>query len=201
MKTPPIYGLDFLTTATGDSIDPASDQILSIGIATSAGTELYDGDEAELLDLVDRRLGVLPAGILATWFGSLIGFPLLQARAAHLGVVLQLNVAPDRRSEPAGPFKGLEHPLMVNWRGHQHFDLRRSYSDRSGRRSLAGRRTMTEQAPAAADMSTNNPEQSSDLIRQMTERRWAQSKRHVDRVPVANNPVGSQQVDKEFSLR
>lgn len=200
MKTPPIYGLDFLTTSENGTLDPERDRILAIGLATSAGTELYDGEEADLLDLVDRRLGLLPTGVLATWFGSLIGFPLMKARAELLSVTLQLNIATDRRASAEGGPLELDHPSLANWRGHQHFDLRKAYTDRSGRRRLSNRREESA-VPAANELAVRDPEQNAQLIRQMTERRWPQCRKLVDRVPAANNPVGNQQQGQQITVR
>lgn len=198
MKTPPIYGLDFLTTCESGTFDPQRDRIAAIGLATSAGTEIYDGDEADLLDLVDRRLGLLPTGVIATWFGSLIGLPLLQARADSLNVVLQLNIAPDRRSKVDSSVVELDQAVMANWRSHQHIDLRKAYTDKGGRRRLVGRRdndapTSDTQISGSSELAMRDPEQNARLIRQMTERRWPQCRRLVDRVPVAANPWGNQQ--------
>lgn len=200
MKTPPIYGLDFRTTSSEGSIDPDRDQILAIGLATPSGTELYDGDEAELLDLVDRRLGLLPTGVIATWFGSLVGFPMLKARSEKLGVSLQLNMAPDRRGEPSGPLVGLQNPWLANWRTHQHFDLQRSYSERGSRLPIGSRRTPTEAAPDADELVRANPEQNARLVRQLSERRWSQSRRYVDRVPATANPLGDQRTPDRQSF-
>lgn len=200
MRTPPIYGLDFLTTSQEEAIDPQHDRIIAIGLSTEGGTELYDGEEADLLDLADRRLGLLPVGVLATWFGSLIGFPLLDHRRDDLEVHLQLNIAPDRRAMPEGPFLNLDHPSMVNWRGHQHLDLGRVYSSGMGRRRSRSQGDQRTSVPEARDLARHDPEQGAQLVRQMTERRWHQCRKLVDRVPVAANPIGNQQQAKLISL-
>ncbi len=191
-KTPPIYGLDFLTTSTRGLIDPQCDQIVAIALATSSGTELYDGQEAELLDLVDRRLGLLPTGVLATWFGSLIGFPLLRQRSERLGVTLQLNLADDKRSKASDPSANLDHPQLANWRGHRHLDLRRAHSG-GNRRRVTGRGSDPALVPDDTELTNQDPENNALLIRQMTERRWPQCRKLVDRVPAASNPIGDQQ--------
>ncbi len=201
-KSPPIYGLDFLTTSDDGSTNPEQHRIVAIGLATAAGTEIYDGEEVELLSLIDRRLGLLPTGVVATWFGSVIGFPLLRSRAEALAVTLQLNMTGDRRRKNEGPRElgppdHQSRPQLANWRGHNHLDLSRVHTERGGRRlnSLrpSSNRSRQISIPDADELAGKNPEQNAQLIRQMTERRWPQCRKLVDRLPAAANPVGDQQ--------
>lgn len=192
---PLIYGLDIVTDSEGPIIDLARDQIAAIGLSTDAGEELYEGDEAELLTLLDRRLETLRNGVLTTWGGSVLGLPLLASRVAALDVDLSLRIFPDERRAPregvsSAPISGAHAPMWGAWHGHPHLDLARVYNEDQRRwNPLRARRTTPESHfPATDELAARDPQRDARLARNLAERRWSKAKRLIDRMPANYQP-------------
>lgn len=186
---PHLYGLDLITDAEGSSVDPHSNRILAIGLSTHSGEERYDGDEIEILTLIDRRLQMLREGVIVTWNGAVLGLPMIALRAQRLGVDIQLQIALDHR-RPAvldSPLNGLERPVWGSWHGHSHLDLSRVYEQDARRWNplRARRQTPESHLPATDELVHRDPIRDARLTRALAERRWAQARRLVDRMPSA----------------
>ncbi len=193
LALPLIYGLDIVTNTEGPRIDPTSDRITAIGLSTEAGDELYDGDEAELLTLVDRRLEMLRDGVLTTWGGSVLALPLLAGRVAALELDLSLRIFPDDRRNPrngaTAPIAGVDKPMWGAWHSHPHLDLSRVYDDQRRWNPLRSRRTTPESHfPATDELAARDPRKDARLARNLAERRWSQAKRLIDRMPSNYQP-------------
>lgn len=169
---PPIYGLDiaFETRPVPDegphdgmmSLESHERVIVAAGLSTIDGDEYYDGSERRILSVLDQRFAVLDPGIITTWNGSVVGLPLLRARARSLHLGLGLRLRPDRRSNRR---------LAGAWHRQRHLDLRWVYDD-------------PEPGPDPAANSAD-PCRGAHLARSLAERRWNRARRHLDRVPPA----------------
>ncbi len=191
---PLIYGLDLVTNTEGPTIDLTTDRIIAIGLSTEAGEELYEGDEAELLTLVDRRLEMLRDGILTTWGGSTLALPLLAGRMTALDLELRLRIFPDERRNPrngaTAPVSGVNSPMWGAWHNHPHLDLARVYDDDQRRwNPLRSRRNTPESHfPATNELAARDPRKDARLARNLAERRWSKAKRLIDRMPSNYQP-------------
>ncbi len=191
---PLIYGLDVVTDTDGPTIDLTTDHIVAIGLSTEAGDELYEGDESEILTLVDRRLEMLRDGVITTWGGSILALPLLAGRVDALELDLALRVFPDDRRNPRNgattTVSGFDKPMWGAWHKHPHLDLARVYADDQRRwNPLRSRRTVPEShMPATDDMVSRDPRSDARLARNLAERRWSQAKRLIDRIPSNYQP-------------
>lgn len=183
---PPIYGIDVITDAVGSCIDASRDRILAIGLSVATAAELFDGPEADLLALLNDRLEALPPGVIATYNGSLLDLPLIARRARRRGVSIDLRVRADRRASPDSPLVDLDHAVCGAWGHHQHLDLRRVYDE--GRRPKRGRFDPEMLMPVADELTDRDPCRDAALARRLSERRWAQAKKFVDRMPL---PAGT----------
>lgn len=178
-----VYGLDLITDAEGPLIDPHRDQIVGIGLSIPSDDELYEGGEPELLELLDRRLKLLPAGVISTWHGSIVAIPLIAARAARWDLKLGLTVWADRRSAPASPVAGVESASCASWHDHALLDLRRVYEASEPRRWTRRSKSRTDPEdliPLPDDLAHRDPRKDARLARQLTERRWSKARRYVD---------------------
>ena len=184
MITPPLYGFDLLTDATEHYIDPARHRILKVGISTPSGDHVYDGEEGEVLQLVDHRLALLPPGVIVTWQGSLVDLPLFHLRSRALGMSPGLRLRADHRAAPPSVLKDIEHPWCADWHGHQHLELRRVY-DESSRwwNPLRSRLDPESMIPPSNDLARRDPCKDARLARSLAERRWQQARKSVDRMP------------------
>jgi hypothetical protein len=187
---PPIYGLDLIVDTSGPLVDPTTDRILEVGLSRSAEDELYEGGEPELLELLDRRLRLLPAGVIASWHGSILAIPLIMLRAERWNLTLGISGEPDRRAAPPSPVIGIDGAFIGQWHHHTLLDLRRVYETTESRRwlplsrprSLGRSKTSDEDLiPPVDDLAPRDPRKDARLARQLAERRWAQARRCVDR--------------------
>ncbi|HEX9683979.1 MAG TPA: hypothetical protein VGA13_12915 [Acidimicrobiales bacterium] len=117
---PPIHGLDIETdTATG-GLDPDRSRILAAAVATEGGTiVLDDPSETRLLRGLDDLMAELPAGVIATWFGSGFDLPYVARRAEICSVALGLRTIADPRAP--GRVAGA-------WHHHTHLDAHRLWA-------------------------------------------------------------------------
>lgn len=184
MPRPPLYGFDLCTDAADAVVDGNRHRITRVGISTDRGDEVYEGDEGEILHLVDHRLAVLPPGVLISWQGSLLDFPLIQRRAEHHRLETGLRLRPDHRDAPRSILAGLKHPWCSAWYSHQHIELRRVY-DSSERwwKPLRSKLDPESLIPPPDALVAHDPARDARLARSLAERRWAQAKRYVDRMP------------------
>lgn len=181
---PSLYGLDLISDSDGETIDPLRDRIVAVGISTPMGEEIYDGDETEILRMIDARVAMLPIGVISCWLGSRVAFPFMACRAETLAVPMGLTMSEDRRIDLPGTVSGLRHPWLVSWHGHSHLDLQKVY-DHEGRRRL-GRRVRPDPdnlTPATNPLADRDPGRNAKLARSLATRRWGQAKRLVDQVP------------------
>lgn len=188
-----IYGLDLVTNTEGPTIDLTSDRIVAVGLSTEAGEELYEGDEAELLTMLDQRLEMLRSGVLTTWGGSVLALPLLAGRVTALELDLSLRVFPDDRRNPRNgvpAISGFDKPMWGAWHTHPHLDLARVYDgDQRRWNPLRARRTTPESHfPATDELADRDPRDDARLARTLAERRWSQAKRLIDRMPSNYQP-------------
>jgi hypothetical protein len=170
-------------TATGRAmLNPARAVITAAGVSTPDGDMLYDGPESDILRQLDRHFASLDPGIIATWSGSTLDLPLLEARATSLSLSVGLRVQPDRRRslrlvdadhpEPTlavGSDPGQERrPVLGAWHRQRHLDLR-----------WLGTRRNHPSAPAPLD----DPCRHAYAARSAADQRWARARRHLERMP------------------
>ncbi len=184
MPQPLVYGFDLCTDTVTSSIDPTVHRITKIGLSTPSGEEIYDGEEGEILHLVDHRLAVLPPGVVVSWQGSILDFPLFAERAKRVGLECGLRLRPDHRPAPDSVLVDLAHPWCSDWYSHQHLELRRVY-DASNRwwNPMRSKLDPESMIPPADDLVPRDPSRDARLARVLAERRWAQARRHIDRMP------------------
>lgn len=130
-----LYGLDIETDTSVDGLDPAHAAVVAVGLCTPSGDEVLLGEEAELLDRLERRLTGLEPGVLITWNGRGFDLPFLAERARVHGVALSLELWRDQPEHglprgshadtpfwppPDGGFGG-------RWGAHPHLDGYRTY--------------------------------------------------------------------------
>lgn len=184
MPQPLVYGFDLCTDTTTSIIDPAQHRITKVGLSTPSGEEVYDGEEGEILHLVDHRLAVLPPGVLVSWQGSILDFPLFDERAKRVGLRCGLRLRPDHRPAPTSVLAGLSHPWCGDWYSHRHLELRRIYD--AGNRWWNPMRNKLDpetMIPPADDLASRDPSRDARLARVLAERRWPQAKKYIDRMP------------------
>jgi hypothetical protein len=192
----PIYGLDLITDADGPLIEPDRHQITQIGLSRRAEDELYEGGEPELLELLDRRLKLLPRGVLATWHGSVLAVPLIAQRAERWKLSLGLTLWVDRRAAPLSPVAGVDTAYCASWHDHALLDLRRVYETSEPKRwSIRGRSRPDPEdlIPTPDELTQRDPLKDARLARQLAERRWSQAKRCVDTADPRNSDKKSGQ--------
>ncbi len=184
LSSPPLYGFDLLTDATGTDIDPSVNRILKVGLSTTSGDEIYEGEEGEVLQLVDHRLAVLPPGVLVTWQGSVLDLPLFYLRSKVWGMSPGLRLRPDHRAAPPSVVLSVTHPWCADWHGHKHLELRRVYAAASRWwHPLRNRLDPETLIPPSNDLAPRDPCKDANLARCLAERRWSQARKSLDRMP------------------
>lgn len=129
-----IYGLDIETDTAVDGLDPAVSPVVAVALSTAHADEVFTGPEADLLAALDRRLGALPPGVIATWNGAAFDLPFLADRAAACQVALGLRLVPDPTVVLShGPLQGHAGAYRATWHGHGHLDAYRVYRSDVGR--------------------------------------------------------------------
>lgn len=115
MSTLPLYAFDIETT----SLTWDTGRVTTVALC-SAGHSfvLEDDDEARLLRALRSHLASLPAGIVATWNGSVFDGPFLAGRADTLGVARPCALFDDRSITP----KYEPQPGYPGWGMHPIFD-------------------------------------------------------------------------------
>ena len=201
-QQPYIYGIDIETDTGHDGLDPAIAPVISVAVSARGFDDLFIGDEAELLTALDRRLAVLPAGVLATWNGATFDLPFMADRARLLGIELDLALCPDRTlTMGRTPLPGHRGAYRGAWGQHAHLDTFRLYGDRSPARSsmrtmarLLGLGPAEGPSPGRQDLTNEalhaNPASDARLARVLAERRWSSALRKVDQLdPAEARPV------------
>jgi DNA polymerase elongation subunit (family B) len=194
--TAPIYGLDIETDTTVDGLDPAVSPVVTVALSTPATDEVFVGPEADLLAAVDRRLGQLGPGVIATWNGAAFDLPFLADRARWCGVGLGLRLAPDPTVVLGrGPLPGHAGAYRASWYGHGHLDAYRVYRSDVGRAlriscSLKAVARLVGLAPVEVDRERIHEltparlaayvASDARMARVLTERRWPGIARCVD---------------------
>lgn len=202
-RQPHIYGIDIETDTRYGGLDPMVAPVSTVALSGRMFEELFIGDEAELLQALDRRLAILPPGLLATWNGGTFDLPFIADRARLLGVDLDLHLCPERAltlGRPALPGHGGAY--RGAWGPHTHLDAYRLYDDGSsatrgslrGIARLLGIGASGGTHPAHPDLATEvlHAHAASDarLARVLAERRWQAAVRLADRLePGEARPV------------
>ncbi len=179
---PPIYGLDLVTDSAGPLVDPMTDRITGVGLSGRDADSLFLGEEFDILLDLEAKLQSVEAGVIATWHGSILALPLIAARAKRIGAPVTLELQIDQRSAPPSPIEGVASAFRARWGAHQTLDLRRVYQE-GGRRF--GRRTKNSEEdliPPTDYLVERDPSRDAALARALTERRWPQARRHLDRL-------------------
>jgi len=193
---PLIYGLDLTTNAASTTVDSTVHRITSVALSTSAGEEIYNGDEGEILHLVDHRVAVLPPGVLVTWQGSVFDFPLIVRRARRRGLETGIRLRADHRPAPLGALDNLDHAWCSDWYSHRHLELRRVYDAEARWWNPVQSRAGAEPTTAPSDSSVRHrPTRDARLARVLAERRWATAQQFIDRMPPAANWTPPFEVD------
>ncbi len=164
MQQPMVYGLDIETDTSQDGLDPAVASVRAIALSRRAGDELFIGDERDLLLALDRRLAILPLGVLATWNGATFDLPFLADRARILGVDLGLRLCLDRSlTLHRTPLPGHAGAYRGSWHGHGHLDTFRLYGQRRADAPRPTLRSLGRRIGIGAGTGMNQPQRSHDL--------------------------------------
>jgi len=194
-----LYGLDIETDTTCDGLDPRIARIIAVGISGEQGRAVFTGDERALLTELDRRLSLLPPGVLVTWNGGAFDLPFLADRAAITGVRLGLRLTLD----PAIPMRRAPLPghlgaYRATWFGHRHLDAYRLYRGDVKRTlgvscslksiaRLVGLPTVEVSRDRIHELSTGElaayVANDAELARVLADRRWATAERAIDAAP------------------
>ena len=224
-RVPRLYGLDIETDTAIDGLDPAIGRVLAVAVVSdepgdgreslpSLDAVFDDGDEAHLLEQLDRHLAALAPGVLVTWNGARFDLPYLATRSARLGVPLGLRLQLD----PAlgghhEPLPGHAGAYRAGWYRHDHLDAYRVYRADVGPAlrlpcSLKAVASLAGMAPVEVDASHVHeltPAEIRTYVRSdarcaaaLARRRWPTARLAVDHVagpgptdPVAfDTPVG-----------
>lgn len=123
-----LYGLDIETDTTVNGLDPRVAPIVAVALASSFGTQVFTGPEAELLGQVDAAVSALAPGVLVTWNGAAFDLPFLEDRSRMVGVHLGLVTAADPLLEVRlDALPGHRGSYRGSWGGHAHLDGYRVY--------------------------------------------------------------------------
>ena len=196
-RRPNVYGLDIETDTTVNGLDSDVAAVVTVALSLDAYDEVFSGDEPAILTQLDRRLAELDPGVLATWNGAAFDLPFLADRAARHGVPigLRLHYDPGIRMHHA-PLPGHEGAYRARWHGHGHIDAYRLYRGDVGPAlrvscslksiaRLVGLAPLEVDRPHIHDLSREvlHAYAASDarLARVLTERRWGNAARFVDR--------------------
>jgi uncharacterized protein YprB with RNaseH-like and TPR domain len=193
-----IYGLDIETDTRVNGLDPAVARVLTVALSWPGHDRVFTGPEPDLLLAVDEQLLELPPGVIATWNGGAFDLPFIADRASRHPLDLGLRIRHDPALAVRGPLPGHPGAYRGEWYGHRHLDAYRLYKSDVGPllriscslKSIARAMGLT---PVEVDRShihdlTNealHAYAASDarLARVLTERRWPNASRHVDRMP------------------
>lgn len=128
MDTPPLHGLDIETDTEAGGLDPRVARVVAVAVSSEGSTRVFDGDETDLLRMLDVHVAALPPGVLVTWNGGAFDLPFLSDRARTCGVRLGLRLTPDENIWRRGdPLPGHEGAYRASWHGHTHLDAYRAY--------------------------------------------------------------------------
>lgn len=186
---PTLYGLELVVdmqnspqmTESGTTmLDPKSAVITAAGVSTPDGDVLHRGSESDILRRLDEHFAALRPGIIATWNGSTLDLPLLEARASTLRVNVGLRVQPDRRQNlrlVGTSDVGARRPLVGAWHRQRHLDL-----------NWLGTNRDNPNGPSAIQ----DPCRDALAARTAANQRWKRALRHLERMPppaALNNAV------------
>lgn len=189
-----VYGIDIeIEIDPGDlAIDPAVAPIRAVAVSGRSFDDLFRGPEPDLLVALDRRLAELPAGVLATWNGSIFDLPFIAERARLIGVEVGLTMCLDTRlTLRRRPLPGHAGAYRAAWGDHRHLDTFRLFGPAStdmpqGTMARVARRLGLGGAPSrpANDLTAEavHAHAASDarLARVLTERRWPAALAMID---------------------
>ncbi len=200
----PVYGLDIETDTTIDGLDPRVARVLTVALSLPDHDEVFAGPETVLLADLDRRLGRLAPGVIATWNGASFDLPFLADRARRHGLDLGLRLRLDHRLLLRHePLPGHDGAYRGAWYRHRHLDAYRVYRNDVGPAlrvscSLKSIARLVGLVPIEVDRTrvhdlsreALHAYASSDarLARVLSERRWASASRAIDRPPAVVAP-------------
>lgn len=123
-----VHALDVETDTTEDGLDPRVSRVVAVAVASPDGDVVFDdADETELLARLDRHLGALGPGVLATWNGAAFDLPFLADRAAAAGAPVALRLAADPAWRVREPLPGHAGAYRATWHGLAHLDAYRVF--------------------------------------------------------------------------
>jgi uncharacterized protein YprB with RNaseH-like and TPR domain len=196
----PLYGLDIETDTTCDGLDPGVARVVAVAVSSAAaGDVVLTGAEHGVLAALDAHLAELDPGVLVTWNGGAFDLPFLATRAGRLGLDFGLELAWDHRGYRAGrpPLPGHLGTYAAAWHGHVHVDAYRAWRTLvddgvpCGLKSVARAEGLdpveVDDVTALHDVPRDHLRRyvASDaaLTRRLAERRWADVRRFIDRLP------------------
>jgi len=193
-----VYGLDIETDTRENGLDPRVAAITTVALSSPGYDETFTGTESDILGDLDRRIGELPPGVLATWNGASFDLPFLADRARSNGLRLGLRLRLDPRIRlHHPPLPGHTGAYRGSWYDHGHVDAYRLYRGDVGPAlriscslksiaRLVGLHAVEVDRTRMQDLSREalHAYAASDarLARVLTERRWSTASRFVDRV-------------------
>lgn len=205
VRRPAVYGLDIETDTAENGLDPRIAAVVTVALSGDGFDEVFSGREPTVLYDIDRCIGTLPPGVIATWNGAAFDLPFLADRAAVHGLDLGLRLQYDPTMRTAHlPLPGHEGSYRGSWYTHQHVDAYRLYRGDVGPTmrvscSLKSIARLVGLAPIEVDRTrihdlsreALHAYATSDarLARVLTEKRWPSAQRFVDRmVPGSAGP-------------
>lgn len=131
-----LYSLDIETdTAGGYGLDPAKGGITTVAVETASESavlmiEDFGGSEERLLRAFNQLLGWLPAGVIATWYGSGFDAVFMTCRMERLGIRSGIELCYDPSLPlPHDPLPGHPGAYRVVFDRHGHFDVAYGYRE------------------------------------------------------------------------
>ena len=196
----PLYGLDIETDTTSDGLDPGVARVVAVAVSSAAaGDVVLTGAEAGVLAALDSHLTELEPGVVVTWNGGAFDLPFLAARAAVVGVPLGLELAWDPTGYRPGrpPLPGRLGTYAASWHAHVHVDAYRAWRSLVAAEIPCGLKSVARaegfDAVELADVTALHAlpvdavrryvASDASLARRLAERRWADVRRFVDRLP------------------
>lgn len=96
---------------------------MAVAISGNGWSSVFDGEEVQLLERLDRAIAELAPGVLVTWNGARFDLPFLADRAQLAGVGLGLRLVADTRSKTRrDPLPGHVGGYLGMWHAHRHLD-------------------------------------------------------------------------------